>query len=306
MKNRKMRQTEVRCGRFRTSLLEAGCDGSPVLFLIHDGALGADANVSWGGVIAELQSDFHIFAPDLYGFGQSDMLFHFGLRAYQSHVEQIAALIEVLGVDEAHFAGTSYGGSVVLRAAAEMPLPWPMRSGTSIGGTGGLFRHESGKRILAETQPTPESIRRYLELLTSGAWIGIEENAEQRFQNSLRLGHCEVLASPRFVSPVKRLAAREADTYPHSLSQCRVPLLLIEGAKDPLLEHNWASRIAEHAPNARALRFDVSHSPNLDNPALIANVLREFISEHSGPESLPAGPVKDRSVSMDTKDADAI
>lgn len=271
----------MRCGQFRTNLLEAGNEGLPVLFLIHDGALGADANVSWAGVISELQSDFHIFAPDLYGFGKSDMLFQFGLRPYQSHIEQIASLIECLGIDEAHFAGTSYGGSVLLRAAAEMPLPWPMRSGTSIGGTGGLFRHEFGKKILSETQPTRESIKTYLQLLISSDWVGIEENAEQRFLNSLRPGHCEVLASPRLTSPVRRQTDRKADTYPQSLSQCHVPLLLIEGAKDALLEDGWASRIAEHASDARALRLDVSHSPNMDNAPLIASALRGFISQHT-------------------------
>jgi pimeloyl-ACP methyl ester carboxylesterase len=273
----KQTQHSIVSGQFRTHLVEAGQEGAAVLFLIHDGGLGADSKVSWNDVITELQSDFHIFAIDLYGFGQSDMLFHFGRRPYESHIEQIADVVRAIGIKAAHFVGTSYGGSVVLRAAAQSPRPWPMLSGVSVSGTGGVYRHEHGKRLLATTEPKRESLREFVKLLVSDDWSAIELNVEQRMQNAVRPGHWEALAAPRLRSPIDRHVSGETDRYPASLADCDVPLLLVEGAHDVLLEDDWAQRIAKHASLGRALRIDASHSPNLDNPSLIAEVLREFV-----------------------------
>jgi pimeloyl-ACP methyl ester carboxylesterase len=290
----KFKQKQIRCGQFKINLLEAGQVGAPVLFLIHDGALGGGAKVSWEGLIAELQSDFHIFAPDLYGFGESDMLFHFGLRPYQSHIEQVAALVEALRLEDVHFVGTSYGGSVLARAAAEASSPWPMRSSISISGAGGLFRHEEGKKLLAATEPRLESIRNCLQLLVSESWVGFDDNAEQRYQNSLRLGHWEALYSPRLRSPAQRAGVADSDSFPASLSHCDVPLLFIEGSQDPLLEKDWAARMAAHSPAGEAVRLEVSHSPNLDHPALVADVLRKFLRRHESAslsvQQMTAGP----------------
>jgi pimeloyl-ACP methyl ester carboxylesterase len=276
----KIKQTRVRTGQFKTSLLEAGREGEPVLFLIHDGALGGCAHTSWERLVPELENEFHIFAPDLFGFGDSDMVFEFGRRPYESHIEQIATIAHILGLETAHFVGASYGGSLLLRAVAGESCGWPMKSGISISGAGGVFRHESGKKVLAETQPTRESIRDCLRLLVDESWAGFEENAERRYRYSLRPGHWETLYSPRLTSPVAWRESLEPDDYPASLSACEVPVLIMEGTKDVLLEEHWAERLARHSERLRSLRLDVGHSPNLDHPQLVADVVRKFVWEH--------------------------
>lgn len=274
-----VRQKKIRSGQFRTHLIETGRVGGPVLFLLHDGALGGGARVSWDALIAELEPDFHVFAPDFYGFGESDMLFHFGLRPYQSHIEQIAELTRALGLEDVHFVGTSYGGSVLMRAAAEPSRPWPMRSGITISGAGGLFRHEEGKKLLAATEPTLDSIRDCLRLLVSDAWAGFDRNAEQRRDNAVRPGHWEALYSPRLRSPAHRAEKADDDAFPASLSHCVTPLLLVEGTQDPLLEKGWAATMAGHARAADAVQLDASHSPNLDHPSLVADLIRTFVRQ---------------------------
>lgn len=275
----KQKQRSVACGKFKTYVVEAGREENPTLVLIHDGGLGADAMVSWSDTIRELEADFHIFALDLYGFGRSDMLFHFGRRPYESHIEQVADVVRAIGIEAAHFVGTSYGGSVVLRAAAEPDLPWPMMSGVSICGTGGVYRHEDGKKILATIEPNRESLREFVKLLVDENSSSIEVNVELRLKNALRPGHWETLSAPRLKSPLGRRIGVEADQYPASLANCRIPLLLIEGMRDVLLEKEWAARVAKHAPRGRAIVIDTCHSPNLDRPVLVAEILRDFVRE---------------------------
>lgn len=272
-----VKQYDIACGQFRTHLIEAGKAGAPILLLIHDGGLGGDSHTSWDYLIGELQSDFHLFAIDLYGFGRSDMVFEFGRRPYDSHIEQVANVTQHLGISEAYFVGSSYGGSVLLRAAAKRPLPWPMAGGVSIGGTGGVYRHEEGKRILAATEPNRESLAKFVRLLVAVDWSAIEDNIDQRLLNALRPGHWEALAAPRLRSPISRKDA--AGNYPASLSLCEVPLLLIEGRNDVLLEDGWANRVARYAPRGRSIELNCRHSPNLDNAPLIASILREFVDD---------------------------
>jgi pimeloyl-ACP methyl ester carboxylesterase len=270
-----LKHHDIACGNFRTHVVEAGKSGAPVLFLIHDGGLGGDAQTSWAHLIPELQSDFHLFAIDLYGFGRSDMVFEFGRRPYDSHIEQIANVVRHVGIKEAFFVGTSYGGSVLLRAAARDMLPWPMSGGVSIAGTGGVYRHESGKKMLAATEPNRDSLSKFVGLLVDPDWPGLSENVDQRLSNALRPGHWETLAAPRLRSPAGKPEA--LDDYPVSLSGCEVPLLLIEGRNDVLLEDQWASRVASNAPQGRAIELNCAHSPNLDRAPVIAGILRAFI-----------------------------
>lgn len=271
------KQYDIACEQFRTRLIEAGKVGAPILFLVHDGGLGGDSHTSWDYLIGELQSDFHLFAIDLYGFGRSDMVFEFGRRPYDSHIEQIANVTQHLGINEAYFVGSSYGGSVLLHAAAKRPLPWPMAGGVSIGGTGGVYRHEEGRKILAATEPNRESLAKFVRLLVAADWPAIEDNIDKRLLNALRPGHWEALAAPRLRSPASHKDA--AGNYPASLALCEVPLLLIEGRNDVLLEDGWANRVARHAPRGRSIELDCSHSPNLDNAPLIASILREFVDD---------------------------
>ena len=265
--------------RFRTSVLEAGREGSPVLILLHDGALGGCAETTWRDVIPQLSSDFHIFAPDFFGFGESNMLFEFGRSPYECHIDQIADLSAELGLTDVHVIGASYGGSVMMRALAQAPLSWPIRSGISISGAGGIFRHESGKELLAATKPTLESIRACMRLLVNEAWAGLDENAQRRCDCAARPGHWEALYSPRLKCPVPRGDPRPPDAYPASLAACTVPVLLVEGATDVLLEEGWGAQLARLCSKFSVVRVEAGHSPNLDHPGLIAGIVRNFVRD---------------------------
>lgn len=270
------KETDIDSGKFRTHVLEAGRSGAPRLFMLHDGGLGGDLQTSWAQLIPYLQDDFYIFAIDLYGFGRSCNIFEFGRRPYESHIEQVADVARRLDIGGAVFIGSSYGGSLVLRAASRTPPPWPMLGGISIGGTGGVFRHAAGKQMLVEIEPTRESLARFVSMLARDEWPGFEECVDHRLRNALRPGHWEALAAPR----LRRAGAdkvEEVDDYPAALSVCAVPLLLIEGTEDELLEDEWASRIASHAPLGRSIKINGRHSPNLDSPAQLARVIREFV-----------------------------
>src|SRR5579884_248579 len=100
---------------FKLHYLEAG-QGPPVV-LLH--GLGGDGS-RWAPNIEPLARDFHVFALDQIGFGQSDKPlanYHTGMLA-----EFLVDFLKAANVGRASLVGNSMGASVALYTAARFPL----------------------------------------------------------------------------------------------------------------------------------------------------------------------------------------
>src|SRR5258708_33462899 len=99
---------------FRLHYLEAG-RGAPVV-LLH--GLGGDGS-RWGPNIDPLAKDFHVFALDQIGFGQSDKPlanYHTGMLA-----DFLVGFLKAAGVPKASLVGNSMGAGVALYTAVHFP-----------------------------------------------------------------------------------------------------------------------------------------------------------------------------------------
>lgn len=74
----------------------------------------------WRDVATELESDYHVVAPDLVGYGNSSA--HEGFdRSIRAQEEALADLLDALGVDSCTLVAHDIGGGVALRLAAHQP-----------------------------------------------------------------------------------------------------------------------------------------------------------------------------------------
>src|SRR6516164_7359113 len=99
---------------FRLHYLEAG-RGTPVV-LLH--GLGGDGS-RWGPNIEPLARDFHVFALDQIGFGQSDKPlanYHTGMLA-----EFLVGFLKAVDMPRASLVGNSMGAGVALYTAVHYP-----------------------------------------------------------------------------------------------------------------------------------------------------------------------------------------
>ena len=99
---------------FRLHYLDAG-RGAPVV-LLH--GLGGDGS-RWGPTIEPLARDFHVFALDQIGFGQSDKPlanYHTGMLA-----EFLVDFLKAVDVGRASLVGNSMGAGVALYTAVHHP-----------------------------------------------------------------------------------------------------------------------------------------------------------------------------------------
>src|SRR3954464_12921171 len=131
---------------FKLHYLEAG-HGAPVV-LLH--GLGGDGS-RWGANIEPLARDFHVFALDQIGFGESDKPlanYHTGMLA-----EFLVGFMKAAGIPKASLVGNSMGAGVALYTAVH----YPEMVDRIVLADGGGFRADEGRR---GGPPTPEALRR--------------------------------------------------------------------------------------------------------------------------------------------------
>jgi len=89
--------------------------GQPVICL-HGGGAGA---VTWYPSIDPLAKYFHVIAPDIVGFGESDKPDAAYDRPY--FVTWLKSFMLELGISKAHIAGLSQGGAIALQFTLDYP-----------------------------------------------------------------------------------------------------------------------------------------------------------------------------------------
>jgi pimeloyl-ACP methyl ester carboxylesterase len=272
----KFETKNIVAGGFNTRYLEAGKSGKPILVLIHDGAFGTTAELCWSDVVDRLAADYHIFAPELLGWGGTDKAVFFDRSPYAARIPHVAAFIEAVGVTSADFLGASFGGSLIMRATVAPGNPWRIRRAISISGSGGPYRLQSGIEALAEYTPSLEASRK-LTAMIAGSAEGLEDHIRQRHENSLIPGHWESLMAPRLRNPsVNR--APPADNYLEQLAATSIPALLIEGLRDPLLETGWSKKMAGLSPRISSIAIEAGHEPNIECPAEVCRLVTAFLN----------------------------
>lgn len=255
-------------------------DAEPV-FLLHDGMYGADALTAWEHFAPLLEDKFRVIAPDLLGFGGSDKVVFFDRAPYVPRLDQLEALYRSLDLrGPCHLVGSSFGGSLALRALER--AKFPLASVTAISGTGGPWRTEAGKKALNDyAQPGVEAMARLLRLVVA-PYPGFDDLAKRRYQNSLLPGHYEAISAMGLRNPAPAAPAPPKDPYPETLADVTSPVLLIAGEKDPLLEAGWMQNLAAQLRSSAVVTetLPTGHCPNIDNATQTAGLVRRFLLAH--------------------------
>ena len=265
----------------RARIVEAGAEGLPALLLVH-GFLSSHRE--FDDIIEPLAERFHVIAPDLPGFGESEKpnpsRYAYGIEAF---TEAIADLIAAFGVGRASIIGHGLGGAVALTLStthAELvqrlvlvgPLCYPAPPSFRqrlplypvIGGFvfkqlfgRGLFRGYFRDEVYAG-MPTPplDRIDRHYDLFNTPS---ARESAH---------------AVLRAVLDTRPVVAR--------LSRVQAPVLVVWGRGDRLYPAGGATRLAREIHGARLEIMDTGHSPHEERPAEFVAVATQFLEGRRG------------------------
>ena len=243
-----------------------------VLLLLH--GFGANKD-NWVRISRHLTPHFRVIAPDLIGFGESDLApdNDYAMRAQVARVRQF---VRALGIAGFHLGGSSMGGYIAGAYASLYPDDIQSLVLIAPGGVAAAEPSEMSRR-LAEGQTAP---------LLAADRASYDQMLDFIFYNR-----------PFIPGPVKRTLAKEAiarrphhlaiwnqllgslDTQPleDRVRGLTVPTLVVWGARDRVLHVSGAEILTAAMPNARAAVLDsVGHLPMIEKPEETARVYLNF------------------------------
>ncbi|MDF5720473.1 MAG: alpha/beta hydrolase [Rhizonema sp. PD37] len=245
-------------------------EGIPVIFL--HGAWNDSSQ--WISVMELLWQDFHCFAPDLYGFGESEYPdVHYSIDL---QVESLAEFVDALKLEKFYLVGHSLGGWIAARYALKYPeqidgLVLLAPEGVEIEGQQARWRK---MRQLVNGSSLVFKLLRFLRPLTKA--LGWNANIERDWQfRQVMLQYptaCHILFQ-------RRQPEIEAELLHNQLHSLKAPVLILQGGKDTPETVAMSQAYAQQVTRA-SLKMIANAEADLpeSHAGLVAADIREFIT----------------------------
>jgi pimeloyl-ACP methyl ester carboxylesterase len=297
---------ELKINGLRIHYFEWRGPGRRPLVLLHG---LRDYAYYWQDAANRLLDEFHVFAPDMRGHGESEHAP--GGYLVWAFASDLARFVDAVGLERFNLAGLSLGSRVAMAYARENSLRLRRLVLADMGpqmakiGAVGLKDDMTSKSERPPSSFTLEQARAFYR----EQWPSLDEpSIERLIQNSLAPAHPEVSKGEvsngeasngeaskgergdrdggmyanrydrRLADITTKAAIPEIDYLWESLTRVKCPTLVMRGEHSPILDDEIASRMVEALPEGRLHVFkDTGHSLPRLRPEEFARVLRGFL-----------------------------
>src|SRR5215471_31772 len=260
----------------RFHYLDWGSEGKPPLVLLHGGAQTAH---SWDEFAPVVRGDYHVYALDQRGHGDSDWAPD-GDYSRQTQCEDVAAFVSTLQLSPFILAGLSMGGINTITYAARYPET-----------VQAVIIVDVGPEIETRGRENIQNFTRIDELDSFEAFIERAhrfnprrslENLRQRLSHNLKQ-----LPSGKWTwkfDQQRLTAGGRSGIGPEGLwedvRKIRCPTLIVRGGESDILTPAAAERMRAVIPDSRVTVVPgAGHSVMGDNPAGFAAAVQEFLGK---------------------------
>lgn len=258
--------------------------GSDNLLFIHSAAW---SSVEYNALVEKLSTYYTVYLVDLPGYGQSDKpQQRYSLQTLTASMTQF---IEQFPAKKFHLIGASTGGTISVLLAAQFPER--VQSVTLMDPIG--FGADINRVALVAQVPVLAEMLLYPNKLTfhyvlNQGWLTDHSNIQPDLTNQLYQDALLPKASRTKLSllhsliTVRGVAPEILTLVDQAAGQLHQPVLLLWGEQDsyaPINQHNHALAVLPQA-NYHSIP-NTGHFPQLEQPDLVANYLREFIPVHN-------------------------
>lgn len=258
----------------RIHYLEAG-NGPPVV-LLHGGIIDA-AHVSWPPVLERLAADCRVVAPDLLGYGESDL--PDGPYSIQRHTDVLIRFLEALDSGPVTLVGLSMGGGVAIQIALDRPDLVDRLVPIDAYGLGAELPNGLLSYALARVQVFNKfaiALFRRSRRLTRASLGGIVHDLDSLSTEAVDAVFAEVKRPTAGVA-FRRFRAAEITrhgyrtTFLDEFEDVSVPTRLLHGVHDEMFPLAWAERAVDRIPDATlTVLDDCAHWAPRENPEAVA------------------------------------
>jgi pimeloyl-ACP methyl ester carboxylesterase len=112
-------QKKIRTDRLEMTYLEAGSGNTPII-LVH-GNCSSSHYFQDFMLALTVNGQFTIYAPDMRGYGDSEVLPVDGTRGVRDFSDDLDSFVQALGLNTFHLLGWSLGGNIVMQYAIDHP-----------------------------------------------------------------------------------------------------------------------------------------------------------------------------------------
>jgi abhydrolase domain-containing protein 6 len=265
-----LRESRVDAVDTTLAVLEGGPADAPAVVLLH--GFTAD-RVVWMRFAKHLVRDHRVVIPELAGHGASGFARGTGFSA-PAQAARVAAVMERLGIDDAHVAGNSMGGFVAATLALDHP---------------GRVRSLLLSDAIGVASPEPSEAE--LQIRSGRNPFFLDDVAD------FPAFYAMTMAKPPFAPRLVRDAiaadyvARRGDyeeiftdvfdvaTLDDRLGEIDVPTLVMWGEQDRLVHPSTARTWADGIAGARTVTYpEAGHMPMLELPGRTAADYRAFLA----------------------------
>lgn len=259
----------IRTGDILTNYQDVG-NGAPVL-LLHGSGPGVSAWANWRGVLATLNDQFRLLAPDLAGFGYSEVPddITYSRATWQT---QIVQFLDALGIEKTHLVGNSFGGSMALALA--IAHPERVDKIVLMGSVGVPFELTPGLDAVWGYEPSFENMRSLMkDVFAYDPNLVVDQLVDSRYQASLRTqdAFASMFPAPR-QRWVEAMAHSEAD-----IRGIRHPTLMVHGREDKVIPVSTSLTMHQWIDNSQVHLFGrCGHWTQIEKGAEFCELLRDF------------------------------
>lgn len=250
-----------------------GGAGEPVV-LLH--GIFAEKD-HWVDTARHLTPHHRVLVPDLPGFGASDR--HADeAYGYADQVPRLRAFLDALGIERAHLAGSSMGGTLATLFA--LSHPERVASLALIGAPHGLRTPvPSPTDVLIDQGERPLIARDDAEFEALMARLFVRE---PWLPHPVRVAARDgAIAQAASNERLWREHVVDRDVLHDRLPALRTPTLVLWGAQDRVFHRSGAALWQRLQPAARVQVLDnTGHLPMMEAPADTAQRLRTFLQQH--------------------------
>lgn len=232
------------------------------------------STASWFYQTAELSKHFRVLLYDCRGMWKSDH--PEGAYSMELHADDLAGLLDALGIEKAHIAGISYGSEISLVFA----LRYPEKTQSLI-----VIDGVSEVPLLLKLQSLPWKIAGERNdaglLFDTSVFLNFGEDYLERSEALLPLSR-ENFAKLNLSSFVKLMDSFTAYNITDQLKHIKRPTLIIVGEEDAIKGPKMAQIMVDRIPQAEYVVVPgAGHALCLDKPGPLNTLLLGFALKHS-------------------------
>src|SRR5262245_11975513 len=269
--------------QMRFHYLDWGIAGLPPVVFLHGGGLNAH---TWDLVCAALRTERHCVALDQRGHGESEWSPPMDYST-ESHVGDLEAFVDALGLERFVLVGMSLGGVNA--------LAWAGRHSARLAGlvlvdVGPEIRFDGVRKIQAFTaEATPlDSVEQFVERALAFNPRRNRDLLRRSLLHNLRPtpdGRLMWKYDQRHRGKVDPAAyARRRELLWSAVDRVECPTLVVRGAQSDVFHDEDAAQLAGRLRRGRWVRIeDAGHTVQGDNPADLLVSLRSFLDEAALP-----------------------